>query len=334
MAYQPQFTVSPQLLSLVEEIAGLREKILAATVQVPWMPKLQRDSRVRNTHSSTAIEGNPLTMEQVRLLEEGRSLPIQPERSTCEVLNYLAGLRFLEKHLSKRSITHAEVLKLHSIIAANVMDQGTSGRYREIRVRVGKYLPPPPEMVSGLMAELLEWWNNRAAEWSPVVSSAVIHYQFEDIHPFADGNGRTGRALALWELYRRGFDTHHIFSVDEFYHRDRSRYYAVLAHVRVQGGDLTSWLEYSAEAVRTTVEQVWLRIQQLSAKAGEIKIVLRPKQEELLRLLRDRQSLTPQEIRDSIGVSKQGAMDLLNPLLRAGLVRRIGTKKSGRYILS
>lgn len=334
MAYQPQFMVSPKLLSLVEEIAGLREKILAATVQVTWMPKLQRDSRVRNTHSSTAIEGNPLTLEQVRLLEEGRSLPIQPERSTREVLNYLAGLQFIEKHVSKRSITHAEVLKLHSIIAVSVMDQGTPGRYREIRVRVGKYLPPPPEMVSGLMAELLEWWNNRAADWSPVVSSAIIHYQFEDIHPFADGNGRTGRALALWELYRRGFDTHHIFSVDEFYWKDRPRYYAALAHVRMQGGDLTSWLEYSAEAVRTTVEQVWLRIQQLSAKAGETKIVLRPKQEELLRLLRDRQGLTPQEIRDSIGVSKQGAMDLLNPLLQAGLVRRIGTRKSGRYILS
>ncbi len=334
MAYQPKFSVSPKLLSLVEEIAGLREKILAATVQVSWMPKLQRDSRVRNTHSSTAIEGNPLTLEQVRLLEEGGVLPTQAERSTREVLNYLVGLRFVEKHLSKGSITHAEVLKLHSIIAGGVMDQGTAGRYREIRVRVGKYLPPPPEMVSGLMAELLEWWNNKAADWSPVVSSAIIHYQFEDIHPFADGNGRTGRALALWELYRRGFDKHHIFSVDEFYHRDRSRYYAQLVDVRTQGGDLTRWLEYSAEAVRTTVEQVWLRIQQLSATVGESKIVLRPKQEELLRLLRDRQSLTPQEIRESIGVSKQGAMDLVNPLLQAGIVRRIGTRKSGRYILS
>jgi Fic family protein len=54
-------------------------------------------------------------------------------------------------------------------------------------------------------------------ELSPVLSSAILHYQFEWIHPFADGNGRTGRALALWELYRRGFDTHHIFSVDEYY---------------------------------------------------------------------------------------------------------------------
>jgi predicted HTH transcriptional regulator len=62
--------------------------------------------------------------------------------------------------------------------------------------------------------------------------------------------------------------------------------------------------------------------------------VLRPKQEQLLRLLRDRKSLTPQDIRNGIGVSKQGAMDLLKPLLEVGLIQRVGTKKSGRYILS
>ncbi|HEX9743682.1 MAG TPA: Fic family protein [Nitrospiraceae bacterium] len=334
MAYTPTFTITPQLLRLIEEITALREKILAATVQVPWMPALQKDARVRNTHSSTAIEGNPLTLEQVRLLEEGQPLPAQPERARREVLNYLAGLRFIEKHAGKKRITHEDVLKLHSIIASDVMDQGRAGRYRDIRVRVGKYLPPPPELVSGLMAELLAWWNVQAAKWSPIVSSAILHYQFEAIHPFADGNGRAGRALALWELYRQGFDTHHIFSVDEVYWRNRPRYYQALQAVRAQGDDLTGWLEYTTEALRQTLEQVWTRVQHLSAEAGPRKIVLRPKQEQLLRLLRDRKSLTPQEIRDGIGVSKQGAMDLLNPLLEAGLVRRVGTRKSGRYILS
>ena len=71
MPYQPQFTVSARLVGELETIAVLRERILAATVQVPWMPSLQRDARVRSTHSSTAIEGNPLTLEQVRLIEEG-----------------------------------------------------------------------------------------------------------------------------------------------------------------------------------------------------------------------------------------------------------------------
>ena len=334
MVYEPTFTVTARLLSFVEEISALREKVLAATIQVPWISTLQKDSRVRNTHSSTAIEGNPLTLAQVRLLEEGQSLPTEPQRATREALNYLAGLRFIEQRSTKKRIVHADVLKLHAIIASGVMDQGHAGRYRDIRVRVGGYRPPSPDMVSGFMAELLDWWNTHASQWSPVISSAIVHYQFEDIHPFADGNGRTGRALAICELYRRGFDTHHIFSVDDFYWDDRPRYYDALAAVRKQGGDLTGWLEYVAEAIHVALEQVWGRIQHLSADAGETKIVLRPKQEQLLRLLRDQQSLTPQEIRDGIGVSKQGAMDLLNPLLQAGLVHRIGTRKSGRYILA
>src|SRR3989337_1594274 len=106
MAYEPRFTVTAHLLTILEEIAALREKILAATVQVPWIPALQKDARIRNTHSSTAIEGNPLTLEQVRLLEEGESLPTQPERARREVLNYLAGLRFIEKQAGKKRIAH------------------------------------------------------------------------------------------------------------------------------------------------------------------------------------------------------------------------------------
>ncbi len=334
MAYQPRFTVTAHLLTMIEEIAALREKILAATVQVPWIPALQKDARIRNAHSSTAIEGNPLTLEEVRMLEEGRPLPTATARSRREVLNYFAGLRFIERQARKRRIAHEDILKVHAIIAADVMDQGTAGRYREIAVRVGRHLPPPPQQVSGLMAELLEWWNTESSKWSPVITSAIIHHRFEDIHPFADGNGRTGRTLALWELYRRGFDTHHIFSVDEIYWENRSRYYEALDAVRRQDGDLTGWLEYTAEGFHLTLEKVWGRIQHLTAGTGPKKIVLRPKQEQLLRMLRDRGSLTPQQIREGIGVSKQGAMDLLNPLLEAGLVRRIGTRKSGRYILS
>ena len=333
MAYQPSFTVTSSLLKRTEDIAVLREKILSATVQVAWVLTLQKDTRVRNTHSSTAIEGNPLTLEEVRALEEGLPLTTATERSRREVLNYFAGLRFIEKQVQKKQITHEDVLKLHALIGSEVMEQGKAGRYRDILVRVGRYLPPAPEMISGLMSELLGWWNEEASKWSPVVTSAIIHYRFEEIHPFADGNGRTGRTLALWELYRRGFDTHHIFSVDEFYWEDRPRYYETLDTVRKQGGDLTGWLEYTAEGLRLTLEKVWSRIQHLSAESGHKKIVLRPKQERLLLLLRDHKSLTPRQIWEGLDVSKQGAMDLLNPLIEIGLVRRVGTKKSGRYIL-
>lgn len=334
MAYEPRFTVTAHMLAMIEEVASYRERILAATIQVPWIHALQKDARVRSTHSSTAIEGNPLTLEEVRLLAEGQALPTATERSRREVLNYLAGLRFVERQSRKKRITHEDILRLHKIVASGVMDQGEAGRYRDILVRVGQHLPPDPEMVSGLMAELLDWWNGDSIKWSPVITAGIIHFRFEDIHPLADGNGRVGRALALWELYRRGFDTHHIFSVDEVYWEDRPRYYRALKAVRQCGGDLTGWLEYTAEALHLTLERVWMRVQRLAAQAGPKKIVLRPKQELLLGMLRDRKSLTPRLIREGLGISKQGAINLLNPLLEAGLVRRIGTRKSGRYILA
>jgi Fic family protein len=333
MGYQPQFTITPGLLARVEGIAALRERILGAAVQVPWIPSLQKDSRARNTHSSTAIEGNPLTLEEVRALEEGTTVAVS-ERSRREVLNYFAALRHVEKQAMTRRLTHEDIFTLHAIIAGEVMDQGEAGRYRTMRVRVGQYVPPLPADVSGLMFELLEWWNDKASGLSPVLSSAIVHYRFEAIHPFGDGNGRTGRALALWELYRRGFDSHHIFAVEEFYWEDRPRYYAALDAVRDRGEDLTAWLEYCAEGLQQTLERVWERMGQFSiASAGE-RLVLRPRQERLLKLLGVRGGMAPVELWAALGVSKQGAMDLLRPLMKAGLVKRVGTLKTGRYVLT
>lgn len=332
MAYEPIFIITPRLLALVETVAALRERIQGAAVELSWIPALQKDSRSRTVHASTAIEGNPLTLEQVRALEEGRPLAASDRRSEREVLNYFAGLRYVEKHAARKTIQHEDVFELHRILADGVMDQGEAGRYRSIAVRVGGYTPPPAAEVSGLMFELLEWWNRKAGELSPVLSSAVLHHRFESIHPFADGNGRTGRALALWELYRRGFDTHHIFSVDEYYWEDRPRYYEALDTVRRQGDDLTGWIEYCAEGLRQTLERAWLRIQSFNVQSPG-KLVLRPRQERLLQLLRDHGSMMPAELWAALKVSRQGAMDLLRPLLEAGLVEKVGGKKTGRYAL-
>ena len=332
MPYIPHFTITPHLLSLVETIAALRERIQGAAVEVSWIPALQKDTRTRNVHASTAIEGNPLTLEQVRALEEGREVVASDTRSRREVLNYFAGLRYVEKLAMKERICHEDLFELHRILAGEVMDQGIAGSYRMIAVRVGNHFPPAAADVSGLMFELLDWWNKESFKLSPVLSSAILHYRFEDIHPFADGNGRTGRALALWELYRRGFDSHHIFSVDEYYWEDRPGYYAALDAVRMVGEDLTGWLEYCAEGVRLTLENAWLRVQALEVRSPE-KLVLRPKQEWLLQLLRDHGRMAPAEIWAAMKISRQGAMDLLRPLLDAGVVEKIGGKKTGYYTL-
>ncbi|MEM9481166.1 MAG: Fic family protein [Verrucomicrobiota bacterium] len=332
MSYEPQFSISPLLLSHVEEITSLRERIQRASIDLSWVPALQKDTRNRNVHASTSIEGNPLTLEQVRALEEGRELAASTPRSEREVTNYFAGLRYVEKNSNEPIIRHEHLFELHRILAGDVMDQGQAGAYRTIAVKVGEHFPPHPNDVSPLMFELLTWWNEKAPVLSPILSSAILHFRFEDIHPFADGNGRTGRALALWELYRRGYDTHHIFSIDEYYWEDRPTYYAALDQVRKSGDDLSQWLEYCANGLRQTLERVWLRVQKLQNK-GRAKLTLTPKQEQLLHLLRDHVSMAPSEIWEAMELSKQGAMNLINPLLKAGIIEKAGTKKTGRYVL-
>ncbi len=333
MSYQPQFEISVELLSLVEEITTLRERIQGASVALSWIPALQKDTRTRNVHASTAIEGNPLTLPQVRAIAEGRELAGSDIHSQREITNYFAGLRFVEKNAQLKAISHEHLFRLHHILAEGVMDQGEAGRYRSIAVQVGNHLPPAVNDVSPLMFELLEWWNNSTSKISPILSSAILHYRFEHIHPFADGNGRTGRALALWELYRRGFDSHHIFSVDEYYWEDRSAYYAALDQVRLAGENLTGWLEYSAKGLKQTLQQVWLRLQRFQSRDLK-KITLTPRQETLLELLQDHGSMAPNEIWETLKISRQGAMNLINPLLETGLIEKKGTKKSGRYFLT
>jgi Fic family protein len=173
--FEPRFTIRPQLLALVEQVAVLRERIQGAAVELAWIPALQKDTRARNGHASTAIEGNPLTLEQVRLVEEGRELSAVASRPQREVLNYFAGLRYVEKHAKKKTLRHEDIFELHRLLAASVMDQGEAGRYHTSPSCRPSHSPAE---VSGLMFELLQWWNGNP--WNfPVLSSAFLHYQFE-----------------------------------------------------------------------------------------------------------------------------------------------------------
>src|ERR1043166_3977569 len=124
MGFEPKFGVSPRLLRELETIAQLRANIAAAAIQVTWVPQLQQDSRERGAHASTAIEGNPLALAEVRVLEGGAALPARSERSQREVLNYFASLRWVEKRArQKKPLTHKDLFRLHRLLATSVMEQ-------------------------------------------------------------------------------------------------------------------------------------------------------------------------------------------------------------------
>ena len=123
------------------------------------------------------------------------------------------------------------------------------GSYRTVqnyvansRTREIIYTPPPPEEVAPLMRELVDWLRAET-DIHPVLVAGIAQFQLVHIHPFLDGNGRTSRLLSTLCLYRAGYDFKRLFTLSEFYDRDRGAFYRALQSVRERDMDLTGWLE-------------------------------------------------------------------------------------------
>ncbi|HNT98047.1 MAG TPA: Fic family protein [Elusimicrobiales bacterium] len=331
MPFDPKFVPTHHLLKVIEEAAELKSRIQSASIGVSWMPDMQREALARQTHGSTGIEGNPLTLPEIKTLAAGGTLPGAKPRAVQEILNYFEVLRYIGKHSHIKTIKVPQVLKLHAMMGKkNALDRGPVGAFRDYQVFVGRHTPPAPASVPYLVEELCGWLNGPGRQWPALVSSAILHYQFEHIHPFGDGNGRVGRALATWELYRKQFDTSHIFAVDEVFLEDRQAYYRALDRVPKQGGDVSGWVEYSSEAVLEALGRTWKRIDSIRAISGGKRIALTKNQERLLALLKEAPRGI-QEIMSALKVTKPGAHFVLKPLLDAGLVKRTGGHKTGKY---
>jgi len=338
MAYSPNYTITPALFAEAERIAGLRERIQAATVDLGGTTALQRDARARCVQASAALDGIALTLAQVRAIDDGQVPQRADENAVAAVQGLFAVLRDVETNAGTASVTKAAVLDLHRLLLDGVADAGPAGRYRKSSDEAADDAPSADALTEA-MRELLAWWNGDAAALSPVLVAAIVHERVLALQPFVNGNGRMARALATWALYRRGFDARFLFAVDEVYAEDAPSYAGALAAASEDNdlesdnpGDLAPWLEYSAEALRTAIERSWLRVQGLRGGANK-KIALRPRQQQVLQLLRDRGTLEPHEVWAELGVSRQGALDTLKPLIAAGLIERVGGAKTGHYVL-
>lgn len=329
--FAPKFHVSPRVFRLLEDIARVREGLRLSLIKVPWVPSLVRDAMARAAWGSTAIEGCTLSLEAVKGLMEGRGARGYPEKHVRMATNYLDALAWLQKR-EKKPLHEKEVLALHRIIGEGCVDEGPVGGYRRVDVRAGLHLGSPWSRVPTETRELLEWINSAANELPPVFSSAILHLRFVEIHPFRDGNGRIARALATWELYRKGFDTLHVFALDEILLENRALYIKALQRVQVEGKDLGEWMEFIAEAVLETLKRVQGRVESLGIK-GETPLSLTLRQEKLLTLLRERGPSGIREISRSLRVTSPGAHYALKALLKQGIIQTIGAHKNTRYVL-
>lgn len=331
--YKPDFKVSSRVYRLLEEIALIKEQIRSSVVKVPWVPSLVKDAMARAAWGSTAIEGCTLSLEAVKGLLEGKKALGYPSKDVRMAQNYLAVLEWLQNREKTAQITEKDVLSLHKLMGEGACDDGPVGAYRQLAVRAGLHVGAPWKQVPGLMHDLLHWLNTEASELPAVFSSSILHLRFVEIHPFRDGNGRLARALATWQLYRAGFDTLHVFALDEILLENRSLYIKALQRVQVEGEDLGTWLEFMSEALLETLERVQGRITSLGLKEQDLPVSLTLRQEKLLRTLRERGPMGIRDIGRALRVTVPGAHYALKPLLKAGVIFTEGTHKNTKYLL-
>ncbi len=338
--YRPRFQISPDLLRLLTQATELKAWISQAVVDVPWLPALQRDTAVRLAHSSTAIEGNSLALPEVEALARGE-VTGAPDKAALEVKNYLAATRWVWNKKAGSSVTEKDLLHLHTLLMAKILQPEQVGRYKTKANRVidhnGRtiYTPPGPDRAKPLTQELVAWINGpEASNLHPVIVNGIAHHQLVSIHPFADGNGRIARSFGVWMLYTRGFDTQHLFALDEFYEADRQRYYDKIQQARDLDADLSFWLDYTAEGVVETLKKTRDRIMSLQVSATVPRIRLTKRQEDVLRFLRDRGRAKAPDIEAAFKLTRARVGQIVKPLVDAGLVVREGQTRATTYRLA
>jgi Fic family protein len=328
--YQPAYTITEVVLARISEAEALRTKIQAAPVQVAWLESIRLDALVRRAHFSTAIEGNPLTLPEVEALA-GAKQGSATDRAKREVLNYFSVLRWIAHQPQGKTITVDGILRLHRLVTAGLLPPAQVGafkRSRNVIMSAGRvvYEPPGPSAAAPGTEALVRWLDAATSSTHPIIASACAHYEIARLHPFLDGNGRVARALATWVLYHRGFDTQHLFAVDQYFKEDHEGYYQALQRVRHEGEDLTSWIEYVALAVLDTLGRTYQRIEHLAIPPSAKGLSLTRQQERLLLELRGRRGMTVEELRHLLGIERVQVYRILRPLVGKRVVDKSTTR--------
>jgi len=343
-------TVTDKILNNLTVIASSREVIEQAYLVPKWEAKLRRQALLHNTHSSTAIEGNKLSLEQVEALSEGKDI-VATNKDKQEVLNYLEALEKIPDLTEKGKIKVADMLNIHRIITKDVMQNAAdSGAFRNRQVFVGKrvfdgtsfkeeveYMPPKTDEVPELVKEFIDWLNQDKA-WgiNPVLLAGIMHYEIARIHPFIDGNGRTARLLATLILYLSGFDHRRIFALDDYYDRDRQSYYAALKTAQVNNGDITQWLEYFTTGVAYSVNEVKEAVLKVGSKkknGQRVQVALTPKQMKIVEYINMNGKVTNKDLRGLFKISAQAVHKELAKLVELKVIKPVGEGRALRYIL-
>ena len=348
MPFDPKFTITPKINKSLVEIERVRGFLDAVNLKDDWIADMQKKALILESHHSTHIEGTALSLEQSKEILEGKKVKGVDRDDEKELLNYKKAMDFVSKYLGKGDpIIEGIVRELHKILVKGVRGgQADPGNYRKIqnyvvnsRTKEVIYTPPAPLDVPYLMREFVDWIN-KAEDVSPILVAGVAQFQFVHIHPFIDGNGRTARLLSTLILYKTGYDFKRLFTISEFYDKNRPAYYQAIQSVRKNDMNMTSWLEYFVEGLRSQMKEIQEKGEQLIRQDAHLqkikKIGLSSRQVKAIKYLMRTGKLTVNDYQSAASCIRRTAQRDLEELVSKKIVKAVAksaTDPTKHYVL-
>ncbi len=246
-----------ELIDATSKLEVYKEKILDSKLDSQvFLPTLQ----TKEAFASSQLEGTRTTLDGVF---KNQSSSNEDDVNINEVLNYFSASSIGQRILEREDFSNTFFCEIHNILMeGNVRKPELIGKYREEQNYVGKkydtqditFVPPKAEFVPVLMDNLISYINNPSDRFRPLVRIAIIHAQFETIHPFVDGNGRVGRMLIPLYLFSKKQIKLPYFFISESLEQDKLKYYTLLNNIRFNN-DWNEWIKFFLNTVKKQCEK-------------------------------------------------------------------------------
>ncbi|MCL1895751.1 MAG: Fic family protein [Clostridiales bacterium] len=273
--FTPVYTISNKALNEIAEIESIRTNVAGSRILPERTVELHYRATVEQVHSSTSIEGNPLTLKQVDSVLKGRGLTRHAYAET-EVRNYKDALDFIDKRKrDSKPLEYDDLLTLHRLAMRGLLADEKTGALRKGMVYIVdqddkvKYTGPQARYVQKKLEGLVAWQKTAIGSVHPCLAAAILHYQLATIHPFADGNGRTARLATMLYLGICGYDFNGSIVLDSYYAQERGEYYIALHECQGEryreGNDLTPWVDYFITGFLSSAKILWAEVAIMAA---------------------------------------------------------------------
>ena len=319
---QPPFEINERIMADVIEIAELVGRV-SVTDKISMNPTLRRTNRIQTIYSSLAIEQNTLDIEQVTAVLSGKRV-IAPPKDIAEVQNAYEIYDNMDK-LNPYSID--DLLKAHSVMERGLLNEAGEFRSRPVGVADSEgnilHFGTLPQYVPKLVQELLEWTEK--SEIHLLIKSCVFHYEFELIHPFADGNGRMGR---LWHtlLLSKWNPIFAWLPIESIIHDNQSEYYNAI-NVSNNNGNSTVFIEFMLSVIKQALQE------SINDKPKNISSKSDLRWNKINDYLETHEYILNSDVQKLLGVSSATATRILVGFMKDGKLKRIIIKNCWGYVI-